>query len=374
MLQVAVQDLRRHNHALRDELQACIGRVLDSGWYVSGMELSSFERDFAAWVGVQHCVGVANGTDALELALRCLGIKAGDRVATVANAGMYATTAIANVGAEPVYVDVDRRMLTVCPESLARSLVPGTKAVIVTHLYGQVAAMRDILDVVKRAGLYLIEDCAQAHGARLAGKSVGSWGHLGCFSFYPTKNLGALGDGGAVVTSETELADKLRCLRQYGWRAKYHSEFLGGRNSRLDELQAAVLRVKLPRVERWNSQRRLIAKRYSDAFEGLNLIVPQVPGESYVAHLYVVRCQQRDQFRKELARRGVMTDVHFPIPDYEQPSVREALKARWLLQVTEDSCRSVVSLPCFPELTDQETDLVVNAVRDVLEGGARDQS
>lgn len=352
---------------LQGELQACIDRVLNSGRYISGAELEAFEREFAAWVGVRHCVGVANGTDALELALRCLGITAGDRVATVANAGMYSTTAIVNVGAEPLYVDVDHRTLTLCPDNLVRSLVPNTKAVIVTHLYGQIAAVQEILDVVKRAGIYLIEDCAQAHGAKLYGKSVGSWGHMGCFSFYPTKNLGGLGDGGAVVTSEAELAEKLRCLSQYGWRTKYHSEFRGGRNSRLDELQAAVLRTKLPRVGTWNNRRRFIAKRYSEAFAELNLTVPNVPEESYVAHLYVVRCNQRDHFREELGRRGVITDVHFPIPDYKQRSVQEILKARWLLPVTEDSCRTVVSLPCFPELTDEEIALVVNAVREVLE-------
>jgi dTDP-4-amino-4,6-dideoxygalactose transaminase len=367
-VQVVFQDLKRHNLTLRDKLQGCLNRVLESGWYLCGEELTAFEQAFARFLGVSHCVGVGNGTDALELALRCLDVRAGDRVATVANAGMYATTAILNVGAQPVYVDVDRTALTMCPESLERSLMPGTKAVIVTHLYGRAAALDEILEVARRAGLYVIEDCAQAHGARLRGKCVGAWGTVGCFSFYPTKNLGALGDGGAIVTSEAELADKLRCLRQYGWRTKYHAEIRGGRNSRLDELQAAVLRTKLTHLECWNARRRAIARSYSQALSGLSLIVPDVPEESYVAHLYILRCLRRDALREALARCGVMTDVHFPVPDYRQRSVCQVLDRSWQLPVTEESCDTVVSLPCYPELSDQEIKHVIGAVRAALQG------
>jgi aminotransferase EvaB len=365
---VALQDLKRHTFGLREELLTCLVRVLDSGRYIGGHELEAFEQAFAVAFGLGYCVGVANGTDALELALRALGIGTGDRVATVANAGMYATTAILNLGAMPVYVDVDRHTLTMCPASLAKSLVPGTKAVVVTHLYGRMASLPEIVDIVERAGIALVEDCAQAHGAKLDGRFAGSWGHAGCFSFYPTKNLGALGDGGAVVTSEAELADKLRCLRQYGWRTKYHSEIRGGRNSRLDELQAAVLRTMLPHLAVWNARRRGIADRYNKALSGLSLIVPDVSDESYVAHLYAVRCRNRDTFQETLAQHGVMTDVHFPVPDYRQPSVRPLLDQSWRLPVTEEVCDTIVSLPCYPELDDHEVERVIGAVRAALQG------
>lgn len=366
MMTVSLQDLKRHNLALRDELELCLRRVLNSGWYVGGGELEAFEREFSAAFGFGACVGVGNGTDALELALRCLNVQAGDRVATTANAGMYATTSILNVGAQPVFVDVDRTTLTMCPASLERSLTPGMKAVVVTHLYGRVAALDGILDVTRKAGLHLIEDCAQAHGAGIRGRCAGNWGELGCFSFYPTKNLGALGDGGAVVTSEAGLADKLRCLRQYGWRTKYHSEVRGGRNSRLDELQAAVLRTKLGYLGGWNERRRAIARRYSEAFSSLAITVPDVPKEGYVAHLYTLQCRHRNAFREGLQRRGVMTGVYFPIPDYQQQAVLPQLDRKWRLPVTEEACDTVVSLPCYPELGDPEVEHVIGMVRAIL--------
>ena len=341
-----INEIGRQNHALAAEIHSAVSRVLDRGWYILGPEVEAFEREFADYCGVGHCVGVANGTDALELALRSLNLPAGSRVLTVANAGGYSTTAILAAGLTPVYADVDPETMTMQPTSA------DVRAVIVTHLYGRMAAMPAILAAA--GDIPVIEDCAQAHGAVLDGRKAGSWGTLGCFSFYPTKNLGALGDGGAVATRNAPLATRLRELRQYGWRSKYRSEVAGGRNSRLDEMQAAILRAKLPHVDGWNRRRREIALRYNDA-----LSVVRASDQSDVVHLYVVRSKERDTLRGALASAGIATDVHYPVPDYRQSS----MPSRDPLPVTEECCKTVLTLPCFPELTDDEVTRVIEAVR-----------
>ena len=260
---IALNDLARHHAPLRSELDAAMARVQDRGWYILGPEVEAFEREFAAYCGTGECVAVGNGTDALELSLRALAIGPGDEVVTAANAGMYATTAIRAAGAVPAYVEIDESTLLMDPAALAAGLGARTRAVIVTHLYGRLADVDALVRIARERGVALIEDCAQAHGARAGGGMAGTHGALGCFSFYPTKNLGALGDAGAVVTGDRELAAKLRALRTYGWGAKYHCTMEGGMNSRMDELQAAVLRVKLPRLDGWNRRRRDIAARYA---------------------------------------------------------------------------------------------------------------
>jgi dTDP-4-amino-4,6-dideoxygalactose transaminase len=366
-MRILSNDLKRHTDALRAELESAIGRVLARGWYILGPEVEAFEREFARFCQAGACVGVANGTDALELALRALGVGARDQVATVANAGFYSTTAILAAGAEPLYVDVDAARMTMDPEALAAALTPRTRAVIVTHLYGQMADLPGLLAVAQRAGAPLIEDCAQAHGALLGGRPAGSWGAAGCFSFYPTKNLGALGDGGVVVTSDPELAERLRLLRQYGWNARFQSALPGGRNSRLDELQAAVLAAKLPHLTHWNERRRAIACAYSEAFRQAPLVLPASLGDDYVAHLFVVRTSRRDQLKLALARMGIGAEIHYPIPDYRQESVRSSLPLVRNLPVTEQCCREVLTLPCFPELSDPEVRLVIEAVLDFFE-------
>ena len=345
-----INEIRRQNHALAVEIQTAVARVLERGWYILGPEVEAFEREFADYCGVHLCVGVANGTDALELALRALDLPSGSRVLTVANAGGYSSTAILAAGLTPVYADVDAVAMTMQPTSA------DVRAVIVTHLYGRMAAMPSILAAA--GGVPVIEDCAQAHGAVLEGRKAGSWGTIGCFSFYPTKNLGALGDGGAVVTRDPALATRLKELRQYGWRSKYKSEVAGGRNSRLDEIQAAILRAKLPHLDQWNRRRREIASRYNEAMRDLTLTTPLVD-DAYVAHLYVVRSAERDRIRQALAAAGFATNVHYPVPDYSQPSMVSAYK----LPVTEECCGSVLTLPCFPELTNYELARVADAVR-----------
>lgn len=343
-----------------------IQRVLNSHWFVLGEEVKKFEQEFAAYVGVEYCIGVANGTDALELALRGLNVKPGERVITVANAGFYSSTAIYALGATPVYVDIDPGTLTLCPAALAAIIESKPAAVIVTHLYGQLANIEELVRIAKAAGVPVLEDCAQAHGAQRNSKQAGSFGDIACFSFYPTKNLGALGDGGAVLTNNAELADRIRQLRQYGWSQKYRVSLTGGRNSRLDELQAAILRFKLPHLDTWNSQRRSIAGRYNEAFAGLDIELPLSTDEDYVAHLYVLRIQDRQRFSAALKEQQINTDIHYPIPDYRQPAYERDNPIT--LPVTEAACKTVISLPCFPGLGTNEVQRVINAVTTYLKG------
>lgn len=343
------------------DLVSPVKRVIDRHWYVLGEEVASFEKEFAAFLGVNHCVSVANGTDALEIAMRTTGVGPGDHVVMVANAGFYGSTAAYSIGAVPIYVDVDPVSLTMSPQALAEALKLKPKAVVVTHLYGQLANVEEIHRLTSEAGVPLIEDCAQSHGASLNGKQAGSFGEVACFSFYPTKNLGALGDGGAVVTNDLKTAATARALRQYGWGQKYSVDMAGGRNSRLDEMQAAILREKLPHLARWNSERRRVAARYNEAFVGLPLTTPPSLGEDYVAHLYVLRTAAREEFRKALQDDGIVTDIHYPIPDYRQPANPGATLCG-TLAVTDDACATQVTLPCYPGLTDGEVGRVIAAV------------
>lgn len=362
-----IQDLKRHYDVLANELKTTAQRVLDSGWYVLGNEVKSFEKEFAAYLGATECISVANGTDALELALRAFQIGPGDEVCTVANAGMYSTIAILSAGAKPVFVDVQAETLTMCPNSLSACITNKTKVIIVTHLYGCMADLEAILKLARARNLPVIEDCAQAHGAKHLNRTAGTWGDIGCYSFYPTKNLGALGDGGALSTNDPKLAERLRRLRQYGWSSRYHSDDCGGRNSRLDELQAAFLRVKLPYLNTWNARRRYIARAYNEAFRNYPVRLPKLGNGSHVAHLYVMCLPQREAFREKLTAAGIGNDVHYPLPDYAQNSVRKQLGEQPILPVTEEACRQVVTLPCFPELTDSEVEKVIKAVQSAFQ-------
>lgn len=359
---IPVNALDRHILPLKDSLAQASAAVIESGYFVLGPNVKAFESEFAAYCGVSECVGVANGTDALELGLRSLGITGGKRVALVANAAMYGTTAVLACDAEPVFVDIDPVTHTLDPKSLEATLASGSiDAVIVTHLYGRLANMEAILALADRHGFAVFEDCAQAHGARDAsGRRAGSFGMAASFSFYPTKNLGAIGDGGAVVTNDPSVADTLRKLRQYGWTAKYRNELPGGRNSRLDELQAAFLRTMLPLLDGWNERRREIANRYSREIRNDRISTPPVSGEEYVAHLYVVQASDREGLQKKLADAGVGSDVHYPVGDHRQPLFQQRFISV-VLPATESACGNVLTLPCFPELTDQEVETVIEA-------------
>ena len=362
MMTIPVNSLQRHIQPLAARLAEASKRVIDSGHFVLGPHVQHFEQAFADYCGATHAIGVGNGTDALELCLRALDVGTGDRVAVVANAAMYGTTAVLACGGVPVFVDIDPATHTMCPQALDTVLRAGpVKAVIVTHLYGRLAAMDALLPLCRSRGIPVVEDCAQAHGAQDPdGTRAGAFGDIASFSFYPTKNLGALGDGGAVVTSNPALAERTRQLRQYGWSAKYTNTLAGGRNTRLDELQAALLLEMLPELDGWNARRRAIANRYSAGIRTPSLALPPTCGLEHVAHLYVVRSEARDAARARLAELQVQTDVHYPTPDYRQPSLQGKADASPLPQ-TEAAARSVMTLPCFPELTDAEVDAVISA-------------
>ncbi len=366
---IALNDLLRQTTALRSELATSVNRVLASGWYILGRECAAFESEFAAYCGVAHCISVANGTDALELGLRSLGIGPGDTVATVANAGGYSTSAIRAAGAEPLYIDIDPSTMNMSAADLAARMTGAERAVIATHLYGRMANLPALLESTRRAGVPLVEDCAQAHGATIGGKKAGSWGAVGCFSFYPTKNLGALGDGGAVTTNDGRLAERVKSLRQYGWSSRYRCPEYG-RNSRMDEMQAAILRTKLPHLDGWNARRREIAAAYSGALAGQPVECPGEFGEDYVAHLYVIRCQARDHVQAALKARGIATDVHYPVPDHLQEAARRArgrAAATAQLPVTEQAAGEILTLPCYAELADDEVTAVIGALRSLAQ-------
>jgi dTDP-3-amino-2,3,6-trideoxy-4-keto-D-glucose/dTDP-3-amino-3,4,6-trideoxy-alpha-D-glucose/dTDP-2,6-dideoxy-D-kanosamine transaminase len=357
-MRVPLNDLRRNNESHAEGFRAAFDRVLASGSFILGDEVAAFEAEFAAFCGAAHCVGLANGSDALELALRALGVGRNDEVATVANAGMYSTIAIRAIGARPLYVDVDDDTLTLSPSQLAALLTPATRAIVVTHLYGRLAAMDEIGRIARERNVAVVEDSAQAHGARRGAARAGSCGDIACFSFYPTKNLGALGDGGAITMNDAALAQRVRALRQYGWQEKYRVSMDGGRNSRLDELQAAMLRVRLPHVPRENAARRDILRAYAERIRHRSIRVPPSPGDDCVAHLAVVRSAKRESLRRHLHAAGVATGIHFPIPDHRQPVAADTKRT---LPITERACAEVLSLPCFPAMTTNEVDYVIEA-------------
>ena len=365
-MQVPFGDLRRQAEALGSELSAALLRVAANGWYVLGAEVRAFEEEFAAFCGAAHCVGVASGFDALYLALAALDVGPGDEVVTVANATCYQVAAIVQTGAQPVLVEVEPHSHNLDPSQLAAAIGPRTKAIMVVHLYGLLADMPAIMAIAEAHSLPVVEDAAQAHGASLmyAGQSrrAGAWGQIACFSFYPSKNLGALGDGGALTTSDLALAERLRRLRFYGWGEKYVVIDKGGRNSRLDEIQAAVLRVKLGHLAAWNTARRAWAAWYAEGLAGLPIELPP-DDPSHVYHLYVIASEQRDALRQHLRAAGVATDIHFPVPAHLQPAYAGLGYGPGSLPITEGLAGRILSLPLFPELTRTEIDYVIAVTR-----------
>jgi dTDP-4-amino-4,6-dideoxygalactose transaminase len=367
-MRIPFADLKRGTEALRPELDAVVARVLDSGWYVLGEEGRAFEAEFAAYVGSRHAVGVASGTDAIELALRALGVGPGDEVVTQANTCVPTVSGIERSGATPVLCDVEEDGATMDVESLRAAIGPKTRAIVPVHLYGQCADVDAILGVA--GDIPVIEDCAQAHGAELRERRAGTIGALGCFSFYPTKNLGALGDGGAVTTDDDGLAEQLRLVRQYGQADRYH-HVQRGVNSRLDELQAAILRAKLPHLDAWNARRREIAAVYDDALRSTPARpLAQLPGRRHAFHLYVVDVPERDAFQAQLAEAGVGTLVHYPEPVHGHPPYRSLGHGPVSLEVAEQLAKRIVSLPLYPELEDAEVDHVAGVLRGVFTGPA----
>lgn len=356
-------DLAAEAAATREAVQAAIDRVLTRGWFVLGPEVQAFEGEFAAYVQAQHAVGVASGTDALHLALWACDIRPGDEVITVPNTAVATVAAIELAGARPVFADIDPVTMNMDPASAERAITARTKALLPVHLYGQTADLSPLLELARRHHLRLIEDACQAHGALYRGRKVGAQGDIGCFSFYPTKNLGGYGDGGMVVTNDAGLAERLRLLRAYGWTERDRS-VTRGTNSRLDELQAAILRVKLPLLDGWLDTRRALADRYSAALTGLPGLTPpaEAPYGRHAYHLYVARTLRRDALRGYMAERGIGTLVHYPTPIYLQPAYADLGLAPGACPVAEQAAGEILSLPLHPHLTTQQVDVVAEAI------------
>lgn len=360
---VPFNDLARGTQQLRAEIDAAIARVISSGWFVLGPEHDALETELANYVGVKHAINVGNGTDALELALAAVGVKAGSTVLTVANAGAYTTTATLLLGALPVYCDVDPDTLLMSVDTVKTALAQlpeKPQALVVTHLYGALAPVAEIVELAHEHGISVVEDCAQSLGASLAGKRGGSFADVSTTSFYPTKNLGALGDGGAVFTNNTDLAEKVRRMRQYGWGSKYSIEYAHGKNSRLDEIQAAILRVKLPLLDAQNERRRQIHSQYETA-DHAGIRVLNRANEAFIGHLAVVVADNREIVRSSLDSAGIKTDVHYPIPDHKQ-HYPDFVPTTTALPVTEWASASIFSVPLFPELEQSEIAQVMEAL------------
>ncbi len=336
--------------------------VIEKGMYILGEEVASFEREFAAYIEVKFCSGVANGTDALAIALKALGVKPGDEVITVSHTAVATVAAIEMIGSVPVVVDIERDTRCIDPNKIPKLITPKTKVILPVHIYGQPANIDKIIEIAHSKSIKVLEDCAQAHGAKIGNNKVGSFGDAAAFSFYPTKNLGAIGDGGAIVTNSPEVYKNVLALRQYGWHQRYVSD-IAGVNSRLDELQAAFLRIKLRELDKENQRRNDIAKMYSDNFENLNIKIPvPAPDTLHAYHLYVIEVEDRDKLAKFLDSKGIGTALHYPLPVHLQPAYLGRLKGSSDLKVTEELYKNILTLPMFPELKDDEVNYVTSAV------------
>lgn len=354
-------DLNRQHKSISDSIQAAMAGVLASGWFIQGPQLEAFEGEFAAYCQVQHCVGVGNGLDAIVLLLRAYGIGPGDEVIVPANTFIATWLAVTAVGATVVPVEPDELTHNINPLRVTESITSRTRCIIPVHLYGQPADMDPLMALAKQYGLVVIEDNAQAQGAMYKGRPTGSLGHAAATSFYPGKNLGALGDGGAVVTNDAEIARKVRILRNYGSEKKYEHQVIGC-NSRLDELQAAVLRIKLQHLSGWNDERREIASKYAAMLKGSDVILPTVPDWALpVWHLYVIRSKDRDALQACLSQAGIQTVIHYPVPPHLQPCYRGDMGNRDF-SVAQTLSRKILSLPMFPGLRLDEQERVVQAV------------
>lgn len=350
----------RMHAPLRDEMIATFSQVYDRGWFIQGQECEAFEKEFAAYFGAKHAVGVATGLDAIYLALKALGIGAGDDVLVPSNTFIATALAVSYTGASVRLVDPDPLTYNMCGKGLEAALTPRTKAVIPVHLYGQAAQMDEVLAFAKAHGLYVVEDCAQAHGATFKGQKVGTFGDVGCFSFYPGKNLGALGDAGAVITENDALAEKIRSLGNYGSGEKYHHLYKGT-NSRLDEVQAAFLRIKLKRLDSYNTERDALAQKYLSGIRNPKIQLPAVgPDRNHIWHIFAVMCETRDDLKKYLEAKGIGTVCHYPIAIADQQAYAEDCLPK--LPLAEKIAAQELSLPLYIGMTGEELRYVVDAL------------
>ncbi len=353
-------DLTQQYETIQAEIDAATARVLKGGWYILGPEVKAFEKEFADYLGVKYAIGVGSGTEAIHIALLALGVGAGDEVITVPNTAVATVAAIELTGARPVLVDVRDDTMLMDVEKIEHAITPRTKAIIPVHLFGQSCDLDPILEIARAKNIYVLEDCAQAHGATYRGKRVGSIGDLAAFSFYPTKNLGAYGDGGAITTNDPALAERVNLLRQYGWRERYLSD-IKGMNSRLDELQAAILRVKLRHLDAWNQARRERAALYTEL---LRTVTPprEMPYGEAVYHLYVVQSKKRDALVEYLKTRGIGTMIQYPHTIHLQPAYTNLGYRQGDLPVSERLAREIVSLPLYPELSLENVRMIASIV------------
>lgn len=352
----------------KNEIDTAVAKVLDKGRYILGEETALFESEFASYIDREFGIGVGSGTEALHIALRACGVGEGDEVITVSHTATATVAAIELCGANPVIIDIERDYFTMDPGRLADAVTPRTKAIIPVHLYGQPADLAAIMEIAHKSGIRVIEDCAQAHGALYRGKRVGSWGDMGCFSFYPTKNLGAVGDGGIIVTGNSELAKRARLLREYGWTGRYVSD-IPGMNSRLDEIQAAVLRVKLKHLDAANASRVRLASLYSEGLGDSGVVTPKRrPDAEHVYHLYVIRTPGRDGLQAVLKTQDIGALVHYPVPVHLQPAYMGRLLSVGDLSETERAASEVLSLPIYPELSESDVRTVIEAIKEFYGG------
>lgn len=366
-VRVPFLNLRAQHDPIRAELLAAFAEVIDANAFAGGPYVASFEQDFAAFCGTSHAIGVGNGTEALWLALLAMGVGPGDEVITVSATFMATAEAITYCGAKPVFVDINEETHTLDPAQIENAITPRTKAIIPVHLYGQMADMDPIMDIAQRHKLWVIEDACQAHGAEYKGRKAGSIGHAGCFSFYPGKNLGALGEAGAVVTNDSALAEEIRTFRDHGQKTKYHHSRIGW-NGRMDGLQGAALRIKLRHLARGNAARRAHAAHYDQLLENANgIVVPRVAADRVsVFHLYVVRVSNRDRVLSDLAQRGIACGIHYPKPVHLQEAYASLAVKPGALPVTERCAAEILSLPMFPELTREQLALVAGELKAVI--------
>lgn len=365
-MRVSFLDLRAAYHELKTDIDAAIARIVDSGWYILGPEVDTFETEYAAYCGARHCIGLANGLDALHLALLALGVERGDEVIVPSNTYIATWLAVSQCGATPVPVEPDNDTFNIDPALIEAAITPRTKAILPVHLYGQPADMDSILTIARKHGLLVLEDAAQAHGARYKGRRIGAHGDVVAWSFYPGKNLGALGDGGAVTTNDPELADRIRVLRNYGSREKYINE-VRGFNSRLDPLQAAVLRVKLAHLDDWNEKRSALARQLLTGLAGTGLSLPKVPEWAQpVWHLFVIRHAQRDSIQSRLDQAGIGTLIHYPTPPHRQKAYADSGFSSNAFPLAARMAAEVLSLPLWPQMSSDQIALTINAVRQAM--------
>jgi dTDP-4-amino-4,6-dideoxygalactose transaminase len=361
-MHVPFVDLHAQHAAIRGEVERAVRELLDRGDFILGGEVDRFEADYAAFIGARHAIGVGTGLSAIELALRAFGISSGDEVITPANTFIATVLAIVGVGATPVFVDMDPATYGIDARAIGAAVTSRTRAIVPVHLYGQPVDLDAVMAVANRHNLLVIEDAAQAHGARYKGRRAGSVGHAAAFSFYPSKNLGAIGDGGMITTNDDAAAERIRLLHNYGQRVKYHHS-IAGTNSRLDTVQAAVLRIKLPHLDGWNAARRRHADAYAARLAGHVRTPVAADGVEHIYHLYVIEVEQRDTVQKQLKARQIDTGIHYPVPAHLQEACASLGYKAGAFPATEAAAARVLSLPMFPELSDRQIEYVADALR-----------